>query len=73
MHEWLLLECDHVVHELEQVDEAAGGQVGLGRQIQQEVHHGVAHVKAVYQLQKILLLSSCRLLIILILSLKEIK
>jgi hypothetical protein len=73
MHERFLLESYHVMDEVEKIDEASRGQIGLGGQVEEEVHDCVAHIRIVNQLQKILLLSGSILLIILIFLLYSIK
>jgi hypothetical protein len=54
------------MNEAEKVDEASGGQIGLRGEVEKEVHYCVSHVRIVNKLQKILLLSSSTLLIVLV-------
>ena len=50
MHERFLLKRNHVMYEVEKVNEASRRQISLGRQVKQEVHHCVAHVRVVNKL-----------------------
>jgi hypothetical protein len=54
------------MYEAEKVDKASRGQIGLRGKVEKEVHHCVSHVCIVDKLQKILLLSSSTLLIVLV-------
>lgn len=47
LHEGLLLKSDHVMNKVEHCDETLGRKVGLGGEIEEEIHHSVAHVDAV--------------------------